>query len=85
MNSNYDSVYKKLPENIYLLGVPNILPEPDPSRLWSCIKNFCIGYSEWKFLSILICGMKIGKYCNQFFTLLHFILKNEAKFKVEFV
>ena len=25
MNSNYDSKYKKLPENIYFLGVPNIL------------------------------------------------------------
>ena len=33
MNSNYDSVYKKLPENIYLLGVPNILSEPDLGRL----------------------------------------------------
>ena len=34
MNSNSDSTHKKLPENIYFFGVPNILPEPDPSRLW---------------------------------------------------
>ena len=34
MNSNYESIYKKLPDNIYLLGVPNILSdEPDPGRL----------------------------------------------------
>ena len=33
LNSNSDSTYKKLPENIYFFGVPNILPEPDPGRL----------------------------------------------------
>ena len=33
LNSNYESIYKKLPENIYLLGVPNILSEPDLGRL----------------------------------------------------
>ena len=34
LNSNSDSTHKKLPENIYFFGVPNILPEPDPGRLW---------------------------------------------------
>ena len=33
LNSNSDSTHKKLPENIYFFGVPNILPEPDPGRL----------------------------------------------------
>ena len=43
MNSIYDSIYKKLPENIYLLGVPNILPEPDLSRLWQlCAQLFAL-------------------------------------------
>ena len=33
LNSNSDSIHKKLPEDIHFFGVPNILPEPDPSRL----------------------------------------------------
>ena len=34
MNSNYDSIYKKPPENIYFWEcLIFCLPEPDPSRL----------------------------------------------------
>ena len=33
LNSKSDSTHKKLPENIYFFGVPDILPEPDPGRL----------------------------------------------------
>ena len=42
LNSNSDSTYKKLPENIYFFGVPNILPEPDPGRLCKICNKYII-------------------------------------------
>ena len=48
LNSNSDSTHKKLPENIYFFGVPNILPEPDPGRLCTTYKQneiiYCLYY-----------------------------------------
>ena len=40
LNRKSDSTHKKLPENIYFFGVPNILPEADPGRLCVICKKF---------------------------------------------
>ena len=60
LNSNSHSTYKKLPENIYFFGVPNILPEPDPGLLCDVSWMFLGQNSdEWNFGSSVVKGSPV--------------------------
>ena len=62
MNSNYDSVYKKLPENIYFLGVPNILLAW--TRPWQAVSRFRIEKRHFLFYFIFYFFHECPVYVN---------------------